>query len=467
MEQRYKPKIRYSFLNTSLKQRSLYLHLLLAMLSTLAFSCATIPFQYITDKNMPPLPSQDITYPVVEFIVFSDPHFYLPEQGAEPLPLSGRNSLGKLLSESFEIGDAALRFIQNRNADFILIPGDLTENGSKAEHLLCSKLLRKMEQKGKQVYVIPGNHDIRKATSAGINHDFVTAPAQFAEIYEEFGYTQALYRDENSLSYVAEPVSGLWLFAMDATCYENTEAQAKNYRYGEFSMATLFWMEDMLIKAWTKKKSVLVMMHYALLEHFKLQKQFFPKYVIENFTQIAEMLAHYKVRVVFTGHFHSQDITLKWFSKDDFIYDIETGSLISYPCALRTVKLTDTEGLEITTQYITATKSHPEDFSLHARQYLEKAIENYFTAFLTRYEFSDREQDLLIPQLKQALLAHAVGDETPPAIILDLEGLSSWHKIMVRTRKKQLEYVWYDLIPVDNNIRINLRDGTWQTLAIH
>jgi hypothetical protein len=405
-----------------IKHSHFYIFLLVGILHMLALSCATIPFRYITDEDMPALPSYDIMYPAMEFVVFSDPHFYIPKRGEKPATPSGGNSLGKLLSESFEIGEAALQFIREQNPGFVLIPGDLTENGDVTEHRQCAKL------------------------------------------YEEFGYRESLYRDENSLSYIAEPVPGLWLFALDATCYEDPAAELGSYRYGAFPMETLFWIEDMLIKAWTEKKAVIVMMHYALLEHFKQQKQFFPTYVLEDFIQVAEMLSHYKVRLVFTGHFHSQDITLKRFQRDSFIYDIETGSLITYPCPLRLARILPSQELEITTHHVEATQSYPGNFLLHARQQLEEAMENYFTVFLTRYEFSEQEQALLVPQLTGALLAHTMGDELPPAVILNLEGLNFWHKTMVRTRKKQIEYIWHDLIPVDNNLLINLKDGTWQAL---
>jgi hypothetical protein len=294
----------------------------------------------------------------------------------------------------------------------------------------------------------------------------VTTPAQFAELYAQFGFAQALYRDEHSLSYIAEPVPGLWLFAMDATIYDDTEVEVNSYTYAEFPMETLFWMENMLIKARTEQKTAVVMMHYSLLEHFTSQKQLFPTYVVEDFIQIAKMLAYYKVRIIFTGHFHSQDITLHWMSKDSFVCDIETGSLITYPCPLRKVKIMDTQQLEVITHHITATKSHPDNFPLYAKQQLEKAITDYFNAFLDRHDFSKEEQDILIPQLSRALIAHTQGDEKPPATILDLKGLSPWHKAMVSTRRKQLAYIWCDLIPVDNNVRINLKDGTWQALPI-
>jgi 3',5'-cyclic AMP phosphodiesterase CpdA len=443
------------------KARFPYIALLPVIFHILVTSCATIPFRYISGEDMPALPAQYTAYPAAEFIVFSDPHFYIAKPGAQSKPPAGRHSLGKLLNESVEIGEAALDFIRTQSPDFVLIPGDLTESGSLAEHRYCLDLLKRMERSGTQVYIIPGNHDIRKPTAEDDQSGMVTTPAQFAELYAQFGFTQALYRDEYSLSYVVEPVPDLWLCAMDATRYDDTEAKSSNYIYAEFPMETLFWMENMLIKARTAQKTVIVMMHYSLLEHFTSQKQFFPTYVVKDFSQIAKMMAYYQVSIVFTGHFHSQDITLRWMSKDGFVCDIETGSLITYPCPLRTVTITPAQQMEITTHYITAIKSHPRDFSDYAKQQLENAIRDYFTAFLNRHDFSKEEQDILIPQLSRALIAHTQGDEDPPPLVLSLKGLSPWHKAMVSTRRKQIEYIWKDLNPPDNNVLIDLMKGTW------
>jgi len=71
---------------------------------------------------------------------------------------------------------------------------------------------------------VPGNHDIQNAGAASYSGDATTpvpsiAPADFSTIYQDFGLGDAISRDPDSLSYVAELVPGLWLLALDSCIY--------------------------------------------------------------------------------------------------------------------------------------------------------------------------------------------------------------------------------------------------------
>ena len=78
--------------------------------------------------------------------------------------------------------------------------------------------LKRLVDSGKKVFVVPGNHDVRNGKSVRFQGDrtdpvpSVTADA-FGKIYGDFGYQGAIERDQDSLSYLAEPVPGLWLLA--------------------------------------------------------------------------------------------------------------------------------------------------------------------------------------------------------------------------------------------------------------
>jgi len=50
------------------------------------------------------------------------------------------------------------------------------------------------------------------------------SPSLFKRIYDEYGYREAIAQDPSSLSYVAEPAPGIWLFAIDSAEYGNNEA---------------------------------------------------------------------------------------------------------------------------------------------------------------------------------------------------------------------------------------------------
>ena len=48
------------------------------------------------------------------------------------------------------------------NPGALILSGDLSLNGEKANHLEFSEKLHEIEEAGVPVYVIPGNHDINK-----------------------------------------------------------------------------------------------------------------------------------------------------------------------------------------------------------------------------------------------------------------------------------------------------------------
>jgi hypothetical protein len=85
-------------------------------------------------------------------------------------------------------------------------------------------------------------------------------------------------------------------------------------------------------------KILFSMMHHGMLEHFTGQSSMFSEYVISDWDNTSTMLADSGLNVVFTGHFHAQDIAKKT-TASSFIFDIETGSTVTSPCPYRVVTL--------------------------------------------------------------------------------------------------------------------------------
>lgn len=113
---------------------------------------------------------------------------------------------GKLTNYVWEITDAAFEQVEALSPDVIILSGDLTLNGEKESHKELAKKLEQVEKDGIQVVVIPGNHDINNRNAAsfdGRSRQMAEAVSanEFAEIYNDFGYDEALSRDPASLSY--------------------------------------------------------------------------------------------------------------------------------------------------------------------------------------------------------------------------------------------------------------------------
>lgn len=431
-------------------------------------SCTTIDFRYLHDPQIKELlDTPPAVYPATRFIVFSDPHIYNITLGKDgPAFETYLHEDRKMLVQSEEIMQSAVEIIEHIDADFVIVPGDLTKDGEYICHELFLSYIKEIEQSGKPVYVIPGNHDILnydavKFTGKKTEHVKRITPQDFKTLYANYGYNDALFEDPNSLSYITEPVPGLLLFALDSCIYNENSEQNPTVVDGEFSPQTLLWIEDMLIQAIEQKKAVMGMMHHGVLEHYTDQEKHFEEYVVNNHQQVAELFAQYNMRIIFSGHYHAQDITNKTWPYKKYIYDIETGSLITFPCPIRICQITPSQQLKIKTRRIEKIESRVHDFPQFAEEFIFQGIVGIATDTLTDMCISPEEARLLAPQVARAFVAHYQGDEVAPANMLDLEGISGFASFIIGFRKDLIEDLWHDLEPLDNDITINLSDGTW------
>ena len=121
-----------------------------------------------------------------------------------------RDRDGLLLSKSAAMLDAALANVKASNADALLVTGDLTNNGSKTSHQYVAAKLAEVEAEGINVYVIPGEHDIREGgTTTAVSRSV------FEDFYKDFGYSEPV-QDANSASYVADLGNGFKVVMSDS-----------------------------------------------------------------------------------------------------------------------------------------------------------------------------------------------------------------------------------------------------------
>jgi 3',5'-cyclic AMP phosphodiesterase CpdA len=449
-----------------------FIHVFICVLLVMSFAaCAPKQaFKYDSDPALRTLLQKAPDYPQTSFTVMSDLHQYdtsLGTTGAafESYLLNDR----KLLRESQEILNSAITVQIGLKPGIILVPGDLTKDGEKSGHEMVAKTLMRLKDAGKRVYVVPGNHDINNPHALRYE-GAQTSPVpsvtadEFAQIYAEFGYKEALFRDKGSLSYVAEPQQGLWLLGLDACRYKENVAGKDPIVDGKFSPETLQWVEEMLGKAAQGNKAVIIMMHHGVMEHYVGQEKNYGEYIVDNYEDVGRLLAAYNARVVFTGHYHAQDITEKKFAGDKFLFDIETGSLVTNPLPYRIVNIGADQQMTIRTERITSTSSHPQDLPVFARQYVLDGIASIATRTIMKYGVDEKEAAMLAKQVAEAFAAHYAGDESLAAgkDPIQQSGLSLPGWFVIQFRKDLVIGLWQDLPPSDNNVTIDLKTGSWK-----
>jgi len=444
---------------------------LTVIISLLACAPPKPAFKYESDASLRQQLAQAPAYPEVSLIVFSDPHIYDTSLGTTGKEFEAYiNEDRKLVREGPEILESAVALIKNLKDNIVLVPGDLSKDGEKSSHELAAGYLAELKAAGKKVFVVPGNHDILNGHSFKYVGDSVertpnVTPDQFAQIYADYGFKDALQRDPDSLSYVAEPQPGLWLLALDANRYkENIENQAP-ITDGKFSAQTLAWIEKVLGQAAKENKAVIVMMHHGIMEHYVGQEKNYGEYIVDNYEEVAKLLANYNVRMVFTGHYHAQDITEKKYADNGkYVFDIETGSLATYPCPIRIVKIGKDQIASITEERVTSIKSHPTDFPAYAKQYLLDGIAGIAANTLQGYKVDRPEAEKIAKEIAQGFAAHYAGDEQLAAgqSTVTETGLSPLAWLVIQYRKDLITGLWKDLPPPDNNVTLNLKDGNWK-----
>lgn len=388
--------------------------------------------------------------------IISDTHYL-----SESLMDSGNaiqnyeKSSGRLITKTPEILDSVLTFYLHNDIDVLLIPGDITKGGEKQSHLNFTKKLQALKDKGVHIYVIPGNHDINIPNSVGYKGDNTykvdnITPAEFADIYADFGYNTALKRDTASLSYITELSPNTWLIAIDASRYK--EYTNHTISGGKISPETERWILDRMNEAKQKNIQVLGMMHHGLIEHIPFQSTLFPQYLVDDWQRLASMFADNGMKAIFTGHFHSNDISEYTTGGGNKIYDVETGTLSSYPFAYRILELT-ANGMDIKTQNIHSTSSDP-NLAENSKKQLQKLAEQLALAKINQMGINlpPSLTDLFIQLAGQLFIMHLAGDEVMTPELKS--SINQLYNSLELSENISLDNIKLDFPPADNNISI-------------
>ncbi len=252
----------------------------------------------------------------ITFGVLSDPHITLPHTLRDYCFRSHFLEVGLAVLEQI-LAELVAQAVQ-----FLLIPGDLTQDGELENHQWLADRLAHLPFPS---YVIAGNHDLRVPHTTGQQLGL----ADFAQMYRGQGY-----QNTNQPYFSCEVAPNIRLIGLNTVWFAGETA-----RVG-LDAAQWVWLKDILTTY--RHQEILVMVHYNVLEHIPDQASnpATKGYMLEGHQDLQDLLHRYGARWIFTGHSHMQDIAYK-----NGIYDITTGSLVSYPhpyrlCTLAAGKLT-------------------------------------------------------------------------------------------------------------------------------
>lgn len=335
--------------------------------------------------------TQEVSEGRVKISLMSDTHVLPKELIADnPAYTRAMHADRKLFTQSQGIFDEAIRLAEVNDSEIIMIPGDLTKDGEKQSHEYVSSKLeawksgREAQGKKAAYFVIPGNHDINncdgydftkynadtdKAELAGLTthtmfNSMYKSLYEGAELYinsEEYksymanhqgvaeGHGSSSYAKHIDLAGSIEGKSGLTVIGIDTSI--NTADVTPNGEDSHITAGTMGaklyqWAKKQVIEAKKRNDVVFLISHHGYILHFVKEPELLKEYLLNEWDEKcydgkrpAEAFADLGVSYVFTGHMHAQDIA-KLVSRDgNTIYDIETGSTVTYPCPIRHLEL--------------------------------------------------------------------------------------------------------------------------------
>ena len=346
------------------------------------------------------------------FAIISDPHI---TQSHTLWNHPKRFHLGEVSIPALE---SALTHLKEFELDFLLIPGDLTQHGEPDNHRWLQKRLDDLDI---PTYVIPGNHDIPtllpNKSSIGIK--------AFPYYYRKCGYL-----NPERLYYCQEVLPEIYVIGLNSNSFDK-----EGKPFGYVDEAQLLWLEQTL--SLVKDKVVFVMIHHNIIEHLPQQSshEMGKKYMVSNCDKLIKLFKKYNIKYIFTGHLHVQDVAQK-----EGIYEITTGSLVSYPHPYRILEMNvDEDGnqeLQFKSFKIESVTGWA-NLAQFSKQWMGDRSHPFMIKLLTSFplNLSMSEAEKLAPELRYFWSDIAKGDHIfefpkfPSSVRSYLEKFSSQHQI--------------------------------------
>jgi 3',5'-cyclic AMP phosphodiesterase CpdA len=316
---------------------------IIACVVLLSFSLTLIGCKDIKSTNLIPMELDQAELSPVSFWVATDTHFLDKDlqDGGQAFQTYVTGGDGKMLPYSDEMAEALVYDVEQKKPAFLILSGDLTNNGERSSHQKLTEKLKRIEQKGTSVYVIPGNHDLFNPWARSFSGDkqLLTdsiTDKDFVKMYADFGYQEAASRDKESLSYIVKAAPNLWLLMIDSSQYFNNQKYGFPQTDGRIASSTLSWMNESMKLAAKEHASVITVMHHNLLSHTSMSVSGFK---LNNSQEAIQSLRKNGLNLVLSGHIHMQDIqvdpadvTQDAASTEQLpIYDIATSAMAVNP----------------------------------------------------------------------------------------------------------------------------------------
>lgn len=246
--------------------------------------------------------------------------------------------------KSEEAFKKALEIIESdKEANTVIITGDLTDHGESYSHEEVRDLLQEFTEKGGNPFVYTDNHDYPYFQIHGFGENGEEIPMEHMleeevkAMYYPFARGKAFDTFDDGTTYIAEILPGLYHIAMG---YDAEDKKTLHQPY--FSDELMAWVKSHIEKAKEKGATVICSTHRPVVAPSPAYEVVGKGHCFPNGESSIKQLANMGVRLFFSGHSHIQCIKEVESESGNKIYSIQTSSLAGFPPKMRKITV-DTE----------------------------------------------------------------------------------------------------------------------------
>ena len=193
------------------------------------------------------------------------------------------------------------------------------------------------------------------------------------------------------VSYLVEPIEGVWLLAIDANVYVQNEKQSglvdnPNDFFGAsvgYNNVLLHknhlidWVKKVAKEAKEKGKTLIAFSHYPMVDFnddaSKELKEFFGANKMQLHRvpneDVAKTFADAGVKIHFGGHMHINDTGVRTTEKENTLFNIQTPSLAAYVPAYKLLTIQSDSEFEVETVVLDSVSNFDSLFSLYEKEH--------------------------------------------------------------------------------------------------
>lgn len=261
------------------------------------------------------------------------------------------------------------------------------------------------------------------------------------------------------LSYVVEPVKGVWMMAIDGNTYlpknlNENPGNPSNYKdagIGYNNVLThkkhlIDWVKKVTAEAKKNGKTVIAFTHYpmidfndgatgeikSLLGDKKWQLERVPE------EEVAKAFAEAGLQVHFAGHMHINDTGLRKFG-DRMLVNVQVPSLAAYLPAYKILTVKSPDQFEVTTEAIDHVPNFDELFPLYEKEY--EALQKDKTKILWNKDILKTKSyhDFMLFHLNELVRLRMIPGEWPQDFIQKLRKMSGEDLLLLIQPEEELK----------------------------